>query len=118
MQSARLVEMSIILAMQPLDILQKEVIRASEPLLDNIGIMKDAGNGLDWSRAAVQLSHIFVVSKTFKFCTTCWAVQAPVKFKVFVRAEILSKATESALFAVTASWLQIGKASTLSLASV
>ena len=67
MQSARLLEISTILAIQPLDSLQKEALRASLLLFDSNGIIEGTANGLDWPRAAEQFSQIFAVAKYLMF---------------------------------------------------
>ena len=103
MQSARFLEISIILAMQPLDGVQYAARNMSLPLLVNNGMIEEAEKGLDWIRAAVQFSHVCVVAKKFTFCTTWIAVQAPVKFKVLASAVILFKAAVKAVLAVMAS---------------
>ena len=112
MQPSRSLDMRIMLAIHPFDRLQKEVIRASEPLLVNNGMIADAGYGLDLFSATEQFSHAFAVAKYFIFCAYCKVVQAPVKFKLFVMAVQLFKATErasvSAIFSFNASWEQFG----------
>ena len=94
LQSARLSEISIILAIQPLDRSQYAVFKAFEILFDNSGMIYDAANGLDWSRAAEQFSHTVAVAKYLMFCTTCEVVQAPVKFKLCERLVQLFKIKE------------------------
>jgi hypothetical protein len=67
MQSARLLEISIILATHPLDRVQYEARNTSDGLFVNIDMMEDTGKGLDWLRANEQFSHAFAVVRYFIF---------------------------------------------------
>ena len=67
MQSAIFLEISIILATQPLDGVQNAALRASDPLFVNHGMIEEAGNGVDLLSAVEQFSHVLAVAKYFIF---------------------------------------------------